>query len=437
MPTKNKKCHECTNTGDLDYYVEDLNIYVCDECVDIFNHCESCEGLFSDSSTESANGSIYCDECFNDEYKRCVDCGEAVMRDDVYWSPYCDDSYCEYCYYEVFTNCDSCGESMYQDDIRYCDRDDSYYCDSCYDDGEDVDLDSYNSYSIRNSDENKFEKNKFKRLCGIELETVHRGDGYSSRIEHPGYEFSRTGDGSISGDGVEWISSPMNGDRLFSEIDKMTDWLRDNNFGVNRSCGYHLHIDARDLYWPELCGILIVGNVTEKVLYDMMPKSRRKSNWCRKSKIKTDRILEIKSDKDFIDSWYEHSSSERPNMGKYHDSRYHGINMHSRVYLGTIEFRHHSGTTDKEKIKNWITICQSIVEKGIGVGKCIKQNKSHEPIDISKERPLTKEEFINHLNLKDLEGYINNRIDSFIDIDNEYINNNYIYRPFEGRTSYA
>ena len=49
--------------------------------------------------------------------------------------------------------------------------------------------------------------------------------------------------------------------------------------------------------------------------------------------------------------------------------------MHSRVIHGSIEFRHHSGTINPEKIKNSIEICQSIINTGLELYRLIEDKE--------------------------------------------------------------
>ena len=46
--------------------------------------------------------------------------------------------------------------------------------------------------------------------------------------------------------------------------------------------------------------------------------------------------------------------------------RYFKLNCQSFFRHGTIEFRHHSGTTDFAKIKNWILFTAIVIEKARG-----------------------------------------------------------------------
>ena len=44
------------------------------------------------------------------------------------------------------------------------------------------------------------------------------------------------------------------------------------------------------------------------------------------------------------------------------NSRYYKINSHAYIRHQTIEFRQHSGTTDYEKISNWIAFLAALVK---------------------------------------------------------------------------
>ena len=369
------------------------NTYNCNACEQVYNIDES------DSYTNS-EGLVFCYDCYYDNYGCCNECGEEHEREYLIWH----------------------------------DGSEEYYCEDCSPTtGDDVDLESYNECSVISLETNSFLVNKFKRAVGVEIETI----GDRDRIQDfnaEEYNFRKATDGSISTDGLEgdsgaeFISKPMSGDYLFNQIDSITNFLIENDFYVNKSCGFHVHIDARDLYYKELKAILLVAKQFEKHIYNMMPSSRRGSRWCRKLGMSKDIIKSINSNSDLIETWYE-SSDTYPELDKYNDSRYHGLNLHARIYLGTIEFRYHSGTNNPIKIKNWITICQSIVAKGIELSKSIEEGSteySGQWITDIDEDDISLEDFIEVLGLEEIRGYILRRIhklngDNLNVVDDVYI----------------
>ena len=124
-------------------------------------------------------------------------------------------------------------------------------------------------------------------------------------------------------------------------------------------------------------------------------------------------ILHIESNSDFIDAWYN-SWGVNPSMEKYNDSRYCGMNMHSRIINGSVEFRYHSGTTNFEKILNWVKICTAIVD----VGKSLSdKNMEHSSLyKMIRERNLTYKEFFEYLNLDgNVKEYVDKRMLKFYD----------------------
>ena len=208
------------------------------------------------------------------------------------------------------------------------------------------------------------------------------------------------------------MKTPSNGDDLYNRIANLTEYLKYADFDVNRSCGLHVHVDARDCEWRQLKHILLLGKAVQDVIYKMLPPSRDNGRWCRRIPMSRSDILAIESNEDFIEAWYN-SWGVNPSMEKYNDSRYCGMNMHSRIINGSIEFRYHSGTINQEKILNWVKICTAIVDVGINTSKveCNLYN-------IITGRDLTYEEFFKYLKLDDdVREYVDQRMAKFYNKD--------------------
>jgi len=380
--------------------------------------CDFCERKFDREEMREAPdcGDILCQGCFGDNYIDCCGCSDTVHMDESYYSDAYGVSYCGDCFWEDHFECEPCGDYVATEYGYWSEGDGQYYCEGCYDNyaPHNVDLNSFSGRGLSRSQKgNTFSVNKFERLVGVEIETLGIMEADD---EHPS-SFRRSCDGSISGDyGFEYISNPMSGDYLFEEIDKMSDYLWRRDYDINRSCGLHIHIDARDLFYKELVGIMLVAKSFEETIFSMMPNSRQSSNWCRKFPIDKRSIRNIESDSEFIEIWYDACGSN-PSFDKYNDARYHGLNLHARVYLGTIEFRYHSGTNNPTKIKNWITICQSIVEKGITLSK--ELGKKPEDWDanthllMNSSGDLGLQAFIEILELDTIKDYIVRRVRKF------------------------
>lgn len=117
-------------------------------------------------------------------------------------------------------------------------------------------------------------------------------------------------------------------------LEQLCALLSGLNAHVNRSCGLHVHLDCRDLIDGtkkmnnRLASIRAkrLGNCLD-LLYRMVPQSRRENNYCRPSV-----------------------------SGLKNCSRYYAVNRTSLRKHKTIEIRLHSGTTNFNKISNWIDL---------------------------------------------------------------------------------
>ena len=399
--TTEVKCAECDVdiTGNSEH---DHDLEVCCDCIEErYDSCQHCDQLFPKSDLTEVDDEPTCEDCFSEYYEYCCDCEDIITQDATYYSESSGDGYCMDCYYDRFTRCEGCDYEMENDShyINYNESDGCSYCDECYDDPTEVDLDSYGVVDIRLS--KSFEKNKFSRAVGIEIEACNPfNDELESNIYQSNFEIKNNWrivhDGSISlngedGVGREFVTrGGLSGDELYMSIDNMTSILTRQDWYVNKSCGLHVHIDARDLRARQLAYILAVAKLCEPVIYKMMPPSRSNTRWAKRIPMSTEQILRIYDEEDFIDTWYR-SHGTNPSMEKYNDSRYCGVNMHSRVIHGSIEFRHHSGTLNPEKIINWIEICQSIVKAGLDLHNLVERKQvSGQSMSLSRAKQLMK-----------------------------------------------
>jgi hypothetical protein len=390
-------CNLCEEIAEEDNYNTDYSVdgivreVVCDDCIFELYNCYSCEeGMTSDYEElqYNSNGDPYCSDCYYDRYSHCYDCGSEVHNDYVFWSEDNEEPYCEECYSNLAA---------------------------------DVDLDSY---SVRNTVESEsFDNISSSRMVGLEIECYSDGWNYWEESDVDG-NWRSVHDGSISafGDGsrgVEFVSRyPVNGDRLYQDIEYITGYLNndlDFPFSVNKSCGVHVHVDGRDLDWRGLKAALLIGKSAQDIIYKMMPPSRDQGRWCKRIPLSRRQIMEIDSDQSFIDSWYG-AWHVNPSMEKYNDSRYCGMNMHARIIHGSVEFRYHSGTTNLQKILNWVKICTAIVDRAYDIQTNAPSERLCRMYQVAEKRNFTFKEFFQYV-VRDpsVELYARNRIKKFYD----------------------
>lgn len=91
----------------------------------------------------------------------------------------------------------------------------------------------------------------------------------------------------------------------------------------------------------------------EDLLYKSLNTDARRMRYCKK--INSDLVSAINKQKPktlaaLADIWYQGYGLEDRSR-HYHNSRYHGLNLHSTFTRGTIEFRLFNGTLHAGKIK--------------------------------------------------------------------------------------
>lgn len=112
-------------------------------------------------------------------------------------------------------------------------------------------------------------------------------------------------------------------------LKRVTDVLDKFRFGVNKSCGLHVHLDTRG--WPQ-AKIMSTKRAMLKwlnLLAELVPESRRANRYC----------------------------SLRDNGDRY-------CAVNHRTNKETLEIRLHSGTTDHTKICMWIRLCELLAAIG-------------------------------------------------------------------------
>jgi len=418
--TKDFCCDVCSDEFMEKHRTEkfDSSPDICINCEDSVNECYECSDIIHEEEMycSERNGEMYCSCCYHDIFSRCEACRDEIYTDDIYY--FRDYHYCEYCYNEEYTSCYNCGYDLYRDNCSYDDDGDAYCYDcnpGCSEDSENFVKNSPTEVACQYDKSDTFDNLKVKRLVGLEIECEYER-GLQDIVSNP-YNWRSAYDGSLNAsssdyEAIELISKPANGDKLNSNIDSLIEWRDEYNADVNTSCGFHVHIDATDTDWIDLKSIAMVTKHIEPYLYKMMPPSRSNSRWCRKIHLSFNELKGFSSEGDFVQSWYDNNISRE----KYNDIRYCGLNLHARFYLGSIEFRHHSGTMNKEKITNWIKICNSIVETGMYLSKAIKENRASNNLFYNNIRSMRSLKTITRRMISfddSMLSYMNERIKKF------------------------
>ena len=133
----------------------------------------------------------------------------------------------------------------------------------------------------------------------------------------------------------------------------------DDNY-IDNTCGLHIHLNAIDFGFVELKSLLLIMSKIQDLVYDSLPNDRMDSNYARHISLSTKEISKIDSLPMLINKYYNMVGGTFDEE-RYNEGRYIGTNLHARLYLGTVEFRYHEGTTDSKDIRKWIMFLNSIM----------------------------------------------------------------------------
>ena len=202
------------------------------------------------------------------------------------------------------------------------------------------------------------------RKFGIELELVGITREQAGRaltqvgveVRDEGYNhdtrsyWKMVSDSSVRGD-FELVSPVLRGEDGIHQARKVATALDDMGATANRSCGYHVHLDAADLTASDIRAIVTRYADHESEIDAFMPPSRRgnTNSYCGS-------VIELARSERF------QSAGTIRDLVNAQGGRYFKVNLQSYYVHKTIEFRQHSGTINAAKIVNWVLFLQQFTE---------------------------------------------------------------------------
>lgn len=184
------------------------------------------------------------------------------------------------------------------------------------------------------------------RECATRNAMPFQYEGYNHTDNNHYYKF--VSDSSIRGENpIECVSPVLTGKVGIKSLENCCKALNEANAQVNVSTGLHVHIGAQNLSDEAYVNVFKNYQKLESVIDTFMARSRRENNsqWCRSLQGKDFSFCTSKNDV------YDVMSG----------NRYYKVNACSYSRHRTIEFRQHQGSTDFEKISNWVNFCAKLV----------------------------------------------------------------------------
>ncbi len=176
-------------------------------------------------------------------------------------------------------------------------------------------------------------------------------EGYNHR-DHRDH-FKVVTDASLTGGNTAEVVSPiLKGKKGMQTLEKVCKVLNEINAKVNKSCGLHVHFGLDKIDFKTYQNIFINYARIESVIDSFMPQSRRENGYCKGFRSFGNNIYEMLS--------CANSKDEIAEI--FMNDRYYKVNPIAYQRHNTIEFRQHSGTTDFEKMSNWIEFLKALIE---------------------------------------------------------------------------
>jgi hypothetical protein len=191
-------------------------------------------------------------------------------------------------------------------------------------------------------------------LVGIEVEV----ENVRKKIPNSGY-WNVTRDGSLRNNGIEFISIPIKGTDIVTAIDDLQGLIKKYipNPDFSDRTSVHVHIDVREMTDQQLWTFLELYTVVERLIFDYCGDDRAENIYCVPF-YKGDYIVGLISN-------VIGSPSRIASKFSGVDGKYQALNVKPVVTQGSLEFRHHHGTANKEDLLRWINIVLQLKAKSL------------------------------------------------------------------------
>ena len=152
-------------------------------------------------------------------------------------------------------------------------------------------------------------------------------------------------DGSLRNHGVEYVfRGPIGGMSACTRLTQLEAKLgavTNKDFSVRTSV--HVHMDAREMSWKQVSDLVILYAMVEPYLFSICGKERADSIYA----------LSLFRGQQQVSKLCDIIRLGPARIAQYW-TKYSAINLLSLTRFGSIEFRGHSGTCNKDKLVNWI-----------------------------------------------------------------------------------
>lgn len=175
-------------------------------------------------------------------------------------------------------------------------------------------------------------------------------------------------DGSLSGYTNAEIVSPILTYADLEQLQEVVRAVKRAGAKVDESCGIHVHVDAAAFDAKKLCNLAKLVHQQEDLLIAALKvQPARLMRYTQRVEQRFINAIVEQPPRTMAElgaAWYGRPVDRR--LAHYDSSRYHGLNLHSVWYRGTIEYRYFEGTLHAGKVKAYVQLCLAITAKALG-----------------------------------------------------------------------
>jgi hypothetical protein len=180
-----------------------------------------------------------------------------------------------------------------------------------------------------------------------------------------------THDGSVSGPahaGMEVVSPPLTGPEGLEEACRVADLLKASGHSVNKTCGMHVHVYVAPLPQGAKNRLAVDYARNERIIDSLLPPSRRGARAANGyantvANVKTEDIMQVTTATQLATVMAHGGMTRQGRRRRYNSTKYVKLNFTPHYTYGTVEFRHHSGTVESMKVRQWVRFCLRMVHK--------------------------------------------------------------------------
>lgn len=210
------------------------------------------------------------------------------------------------------------------------------------------------SYEDRKSVKRILEKNKIPCILSIDENNISPTFYTRSRKWIIGR------DGSINFNSQLELRSPaLKGEDGLTEITNVIKIIRENDFEIDESCGFHVHVSASNLSFKRIRSVLFFYILYENYIDTFSPT--RKDTHHSRTLLKIDRNGNESKKEIVLSSLLQ--CEDQDDLIHFYPDKYRKLNLRSLVEFKTIEFRQFHASFNRYEIRNWIRFINFVIEK--------------------------------------------------------------------------